>query len=1121
MTQGPGLSSARGRRLAQGWHGLRYAAAIVTASAETTGDSNRGSDTRAASPTWAEASEEPGGSRASDGRGRRGAGAAEALEVLTVGRMDEGVGVEELLEGAGAEVLHVVVGGDVGVEEAPGVEALLDAAGEALHSNRGCVGHHRHKRQGPRRPASPCAARHARWARRRPHRLPLGEGGHIMNVPPGSLEAVMRQALIVLMVLGACAPSTRSGAPPDFALAEMLAAPHADLARALSPAWPPWSLDAESLTRGASLRVRLPLEASAPFTVGHDAISISFQPAQASPARAAQGDGRVIYQEAWPSTDAIFTATSDRLEWFLLLHDDRAPAQFSWRVSTAGAIAPDGAGGLVLGGRLHLPRPFAVDAKGTRRDASLSIEEGHLRLALDTSGLTFPVLLDPLVYVMAWELRSTALTRSNAAMAFDAARGVSIVVGGYSGAGAQASTTHAWNGLGWTQVSSGSTSAVSYQSMAFDSVRNVVVLQGGFRGGTASPDTYTWNGTAWSLAATTGPGPRLASAMAFDSARGRAVLFGGNNAGVLRNDTWEWDGTSWTQIATTTAPAARMEHAMAFDSARNRVVLVGGGTQGTTIYTDTWEWDGATWTNRGNGPGRKYPALAFDSARNRTVLFGGWTGSSAISTTYEWDGTSWTTAAASGPSARYNCAAAFDSRRGRTVLLGGDIPSTGAPNNDTWEFYLRPSCTVSADCPAVDQCHTASCVGGFCVDANKPNGTACDDQNACTRLDTCQSGTCAGPAVTCTALDGCHAPGVCDPDGGVCSNPDRPDNWACNDSRSCTTGDRCVAGVCTPVTNTCQCSSNADCVASDQCHDAGTCTVSTGVCTSPVRPNGSSCDDGNGCTQVDACQAGTCTGASPLVCPAPAACQQAGVCQPDGGVCVYAAAIDGTTCDDGDLCTRSASCVGGACMGTDPVVCVALDACHDPGTCAPTTGSCSTPPKADDSPCSDGRACTTGDRCLAGQCAPVAATCACTSDADCTALDQCHAAGVCDRSSGVCSTPAKADGASCDDGDPCTAGDACQAGTCTPGAQACADAGTGGAAGGGGGSATGGGGGNAVGGGTSTGGGPTSGGGGGGDPAAPSCGCSGSGVGAWVQLLALLGWLSRRRRPGQGVAHAR
>lgn len=48
------------------------------------------------------------------------------------------------------------------------------------------------------------------------------------------------------------------------------------------------------------------------------------------------------------------------------------------------------------------------------------------------------------------------------------------------------------------------------------------------------------------------------------------------------------------------------------------------------------------------------------------------------------------------------------------------------------------------------------------------------------------------------------------------------------------------------------------CVAQDQCHEVGICDPGTGACSDPIRTG--SCDDGNGCTTGDTCDAGVCAG---------------------------------------------------------------------------------------------------------------------------------------------------------------------------------------------------------------------------------------------------------------------
>ena len=358
-------------------------------------------------------------------------------------------------------------------------------------------------------------------------------------------------------------------------------------------------------------------------------------------------------------------------------------------------------------------------------------------------------------------------------------------------------------------------------------------------------------------------------------------------------------------------------------------------------------------------------------------------------------------------------------------------------------------------CTAADQCDAPAnpCLdvvcgpNGACGTVDKDDGTACDDGNACSQTDLCQAGMCTGsspvactaldpchqvgvcnpvtglcsnPIKTCAALDQCHDVGVCNPVTGVCSNPNKANGATCNDGNGCTQTDTCQAGTCTggnPVT----------CTALDECHDAGVCNPVTGVCSNPNKADNTPCNDSNGCTQTDTCQAGTCTGANPVVCTALDQCHVAGVCNPATGACSNPAKANNTPCDDGNGCTQADKCQAGVCMSGGPVTCTALDQCHDVGTCDPGTGACSNPNKADNTSCNDNNGCTQTDTCQAG-------TCTGRNPVFCTALDECHVAGPCNPGTGVCSNPNAADGTSCTaDGDP----GACSGGVCI--AESCAD----------------------------------------------------------------------------------
>jgi hypothetical protein len=95
-----------------------------------------------------------------------------------------------------------------------------------------------------------------------------------------------------------------------------------------------------------------------------------------------------------------------------------------------------------------------------------------------------------------------------------------------------------------------------------------------------------------------------------------------------------------------------------------------------------------------------------------------------------------------------------------------------APADCQSGFCAGGVCCASA-CQAADDCHTAVCdsTSGACVSSREPDGTPCDDHDACTRNDVCLMGSgIGGTEVVCAAEDACHAAGVCAPDAG-CTKP--------------------------------------------------------------------------------------------------------------------------------------------------------------------------------------------------------------------------------------------------------------------------------------------------------------------------------------------------------------
>ncbi|GBD24906.1 hypothetical protein HRbin30_00220 [bacterium HR30] len=297
----------------------------------------------------------------------------------------------------------------------------------------------------------------------------------------------------------------------------------------------------------------------------------------------------------------------------------------------------------------------------------------------------------------------------------------------------------------------------------------------------------------------------------------------------------------------------------------------------------------------------------------------------------------------------------------------------------------------------------------------------CRDNNRCTEDRCGNDGLCVFHPITCEPIDACHDAGTCDPNTGLCSSPPKPEGAACDDGNLCTEGDRCVAGSCVGEA--------VECTGADGCHDPGQCDPATGLCPNP-RPDGTPCSDGNLCTRDDRCVAGRCR-AEPIDCSTADGCHDQGQCDPATGLCPNPQP-DGSPCNDGNLCTRNDQCQQSLCRGT-AIDCSQADGCHDPGQCDPATGLCPNP-RPDGTPCSDANLCTIGDRCEQSLCVG--------TPKDCSTTDGCHDVGACNPATGLCPNP-RPDGTPCSDANLCTIDDRCIESVCVGTPKDCSTTGGG------------------------------------------------------------------------------
>jgi hypothetical protein len=217
---------------------------------------------------------------------------------------------------------------------------------------------------------------------------------------------------------------------------------------------------------------------------------------------------------------------------------------------------------------------------------------------------------------------------------------------------------------------------------------------------------------------------------------------------------------------------------------------------------------------------------------------------------------------------------------------------------------------------------TTGGIGGPCLDAAKDCpilvsecGTAiCDAKSLCAVINAVAKGT----PVTAQTVGDCQKI-VCDGKGSTKSISDNTD--LNDDSKECTT-DSCVDGM--PVNKPAATNSGCGLNKKLKCNAAGECV---------------GCVNATDCGTPPECKVNACNGAT----------------------CSMSNAADASSCGDSNACTQPDSCHAGLCKTGSPVLCTALDECHDVGTCILTTGTCSNPTKADGSPCAGGaKTCTSG-----------------------------------------------------------------------------------------------------------------------------------------------------------------
>ena len=166
------------------------------------------------------------------------------------------------------------------------------------------------------------------------------------------------------------------------------------------------------------------------------------------------------------------------------------------------------------------------------------------------------------------------------------------------------------------------------------------------------------------------------------------------------------------------------------------------------------------------------------------------------------------------------------------------------------------------------------------------DGTACTPTDLCQVDGACSAGACVGQPKDCkfSPLSECNKM-ACDGATGMCvatPDPGKDDAPCVLTGDLCSVNKTCKAGICGG-------GKPKDCSKFNVGCEVGACDSGTGFCGPVTAPVGTVCTDG-----ISECHVGACDAK---------------------GMCLSSSAPNGVPCNDHNACTKSDTCMSGACSG--------------------------------------------------------------------------------------------------------------------------------------------------------------------------------------------------------------
>ncbi len=459
-----------------------------------------------------------------------------------------------------------------------------------------------------------------------------------------------------------------------------------------------WTAFARRQSGEPALVPTFPEHYSTGTEVRSQGMSVSLKPLGSNAASAQIENGKLVYHNAYASTDSLNVASNGKSEEFLLLHDAQAPQKFEYDLSAVTGVKEISLQDNSVhftnaqGQQLQIEAPYLIENGGRKvADAvqwQLSYPNGpsqpRLALVVNNAGkLRYPVVIDPTWVVTndnpapgTWTATGSLNTARAEHTATLLPNGQVLVAGGFGNSPNSFNSAELYNPATGIWTATGSMNTQRLQGHTATLLTNGLVLVAGGWGNSNNsitsaelynPATGTWTATG-SLNA------RRYYHTATLLTNGQVLVAGGDyySNGIHALATCElYNPATGTWTTTGSLNAARAYHTAIF-LPNGQVLVAGGGGNGVTLTSaELYNPATGTWTATGS----PNPAIGGNKATllpNGQVLVAGGEATSTSSELYNPASGTWTATGSM-----------INARSGHTVslLTNGQVLVAGGSDN--------------------------------------------------------------------------------------------------------------------------------------------------------------------------------------------------------------------------------------------------------------------------------------------------------------------------------------------------------------------------------------------------------------------------------------------------------